>query len=141
MTVTSHGLQGFVLFNVLLRRWGKFSETTNNAISGAFGFAGMLSDIIPAFEVLRGNYGGLYVFWHDFSGWSFVPTIGLHQIVDWLTHTPGGGWAWFAYPLEVLSAVIIVLYFLWFFRGSLWAWVGGAFGLTWLTGLIASLVT
>jgi hypothetical protein len=141
LTVTSHGLQGFVLTNLLLRRWNIFSETTNNAISGVFGVAGMLPDILPAIETLRGNYGGLYAFWHDFSGWSFVPTIGLHQIEDWLAHDQvNGGWFLWVYFAEPIVAFAIVAY-IWYESGVKWMWAGiGAFGLTWLVGLIAELL-
>jgi hypothetical protein len=100
----------------------------------------MLPDVIPAIEVLKGNYGGLYVFWHDFSGWSFVPTIGLHQVEDFLLHSPEGGWVWYTYGFEVVTAVAIFMYFALVYK-EIWMWiVGSAFLVTWILGVIKELL-
>jgi hypothetical protein len=130
-----------VITHFLLRRYTLLKNSTILWVSGAVGLIGGLPDILSLPETIRGEYGPTYVFWHDFSGWSFVPPIGMHQIVDWITHTPGGGWAWFAYPLEAVSAAAIVYYVWYAVWGELWAWITASlFAATWLAGLIVFLL-
>jgi hypothetical protein len=141
MTTISHIMQPFVVTHWLLRRYTYWSTSAINWVSGFAGLLGGIPDILSFPETIRGNWNGLYRIFHDFSFWSFVPTIGLHQIEDWLAHDQvNGGWFLWVYFAEPIVAFAIVAY-IWYESGVKWMWAGiGAFGLTWLVGLIAELL-
>ena len=123
MTTPTHGLSTYLATAILLHNW-KFTRDLRRgvieALSSLSGAISMLPDLIPLSETLKGNWGHLYEFWHSFSLWSFVPQIGLHQVIDYLTHDQvTGGWLAWGYVLEALVSAFI----LWVFYSAYKRWI------------------
>ena len=141
MTLLTHGTSTFALTHLVLpARW---SEKTKLWASIVSGFLATLPDLIPSYQTyLQHNWNDLYVYWHDFSFWTFLPPIGGHQILDFLTHNhgaEGGINLWVYLPFEIVLAVVSVFYIAWL-NGKAGRYVGYATLAIWIVGLIGVIV-
>jgi hypothetical protein len=70
------------------------------------GLLGIAPDVIGWIGTTWYGSWELYLWAHHSWYLYLVPFWNLHIFLDFLTHYPTGGWAWWAYPLEVMFWII-----------------------------------
>ncbi len=69
---------------------------------------GGLPDLVHLLD--KKNEWIIYNKFHEHNWWKwFIPFYNLHLLEDWLMHKKEGGWKWWAYPLEVITDIILLI--------------------------------